>query len=145
MRHLHRRHQAALQGRVVLPDMLDSLSPRLYKEVVYQRGVSSCSTASSGRRSTTTEAVALPRVQFAEGRSAEELLLLVREGARPQASHRAAPILLWTDLLPTQGSTKEMSSPMWYDLSRRSLPALFLDGADSALLLRQQVRYPEVR
>lgn len=122
-----------------MPHMLDRLSSGMYKEVVDQRGFSSCSSAGSRWRGTTTQTMALPRVQFAKRCPTKELLLLVRERARSKTRYRTATFLLWTDMFSTKDLAKEMSSSLWHDMSRRSLPALLPYGPYSTLLLRQQV------
>jgi hypothetical protein len=124
---------------VVVSDMLDRLPPGLHQEMVDERGLRRCSPTGPGRRAAPAEAVALSWVQSAKGCAAQELPLLVREGARSQGAARLAAVLVWPDMCSTPGPAQELSPSLSGDLSRRPLSTLQPAGTDQALLLRQEV------
>lgn len=141
MCYLHRRSQEAFAWRVVVSNMLDCLPSGLHQEMVDQRGLRCCSTTGRGWRDATSEAMALSWMQSAEGCPAQELPLLVREGARSQICDWTAAIFVWPDMCSTTSPAKELSTSLSSHLSCRSLPALWPHGAYKALLLRQEVSH----
>ena len=60
-----------------MSNMLDCLPSGLHQEVVHKRGLSCSSSAGSGWRNATSEAVALSWMQLAQGYSPQEFPLLV--------------------------------------------------------------------
>ena len=77
-------------------------------------------------------------MQLISDRGTWPLPLLVRQRDEPQAHRRTEPALLRPDLLEAEG---DLSSPLLPNVSRRSMPALHVNGAYPVLLLREALVY----
>ena len=66
------------------------------------------------------------------------LSLLVRQGDGPEAHPRFGSPFVRAELLQAPSYVSSSMSP---DVSRRALPALYIDGAQPDLLLRQAYQY----
>jgi hypothetical protein len=108
--------------------------------------------------------MAVPRLQFAQGRVTQIFFVLVRKGRRAQVLARTATFLLWADMVgffaspgvqplrsvvhiadlikcSTTDIAKEVSSPVSYHLPCRPLSTMRPDGPNPILLLQQEVAH----
>lgn len=76
----------------------------------------------------------MPRLQLQPYRGANLVSLLVWQRHQPEKRAWSASSLLWTNLLEAQ---VDMSTPVLPRMPRRAVSTLYVNGADSGMLLRE--------